>query len=86
MTQTLVKSYSVKEEIAHAVIHGLGVILSIAALVIMVAQSSLYGDHWHIVSSIIYGASLIILYTTSTLYHSIPDPVAKVVLRRLCLR
>jgi len=83
MTQTLLKSYSVKEETAHAVIHGLGVILSIAALVIMVAQSSVYGDSWHIVSSIIYGTSLIILYTTSTLYHSIPIPVARAVLRKL---
>ncbi len=83
MTQPAVKSYSVKEEVAHAVTHGLGVILAIAALVLMVAQSSLYGDSWHIASSIIYGVSLIILYTTSTLYHSIPIPAAKRVLRKL---
>jgi len=81
--QNNINTYSVNEEIAHAVIHGIGVLLSIAGLVILVAFSSLYGDVWHIVSSIIYGITLIILYSASTLYHSIPIPAAKVILRKI---
>lgn len=75
--------YSVGEEIAHAVIHGLGVLLSIGGLVLMVTFSALYGDAWHIVSTSIFGTTLILLYTASTLYHAIPNPEAKEVLRRL---
>jgi hemolysin III len=75
--------YSLGEEIAHSVTHGIGVILSIAALVILVTFASLRGDAWHIVGSAIFGATLIFLYTASTLYHSITHPGAKRVLRVL---
>jgi hemolysin III len=75
--------YSLGEEIAHSVTHGIGVILSIAALVILVTFASLRGDAWHIVGSAIFGATLIFLYTASTLYHSITHPGAKRVLRIL---
>ncbi|MCU7939669.1 MAG: hemolysin III family protein [gamma proteobacterium symbiont of Bathyaustriella thionipta] len=81
--QIRLNNYSVNEEIAHAVIHGIGVLLSIAGLVILVAFSSLYGNAWHIVSSIIYGVTLIILYSASTLYHSIPLPRAKAILSKI---
>ena len=76
-------SYSIAEEIAHSVTHGVGVLLSIGALVVMVTFSSLYGDAWHIVSTSIYGTTLILLYTASTLYHSIPHQKAKQILQRL---
>jgi hemolysin III len=76
-------TYTFGEEIAHAISHGIGILLSIAGLVLLVAFASLYGDAWHITSSSIYGATLILLYTASTLYHAIPHPVAKQVLRRL---
>ena len=83
-TQQLSDSgYSLGEEIAHAVSHGIGILLSIAGLAVLVAFASLYGDAWHITSSSIYGATLILLYTASTLYHGIPQPAAKRVLRRL---
>lgn len=75
--------YSPAEEIAHAVTHGIGVLLSIAGLVVLVAFASLNGDAWHITSCAIYGATLILLYTASTLYHGIPNPRAKKVLQRL---
>jgi hemolysin III len=75
--------YSLGEEIAHAVSHGIGALLSIAGLVVLVAFASLYGNAWHITSSSIYGATLILLYTASTLYQGIPQPAAKQVLRRL---
>ncbi|QYZ65496.1 MAG: hemolysin III [Gammaproteobacteria bacterium (ex Lamellibrachia satsuma)] len=82
-TETLTARYSLGEEIAHAVTHGVGIPLSIAGLVILVTFSSLYGDAWHIISSTVYGVTLILCYTASTLYHGIPLPRAKQLLRQL---
>ncbi|MEW8693680.1 MAG: hemolysin III family protein [Candidatus Thiodiazotropha endolucinida] len=81
--RTLAERYSIGEEIAHAVTHGVGVLLSIGGLAVLVAFSALYGDVWHITSSSFYGATLILLYSFSTLYHGIPYPKAKRVLQRL---
>jgi hemolysin III len=68
---TLEARPSVGEEIANAVTHGLGVLLSIAALVLLVALAAMRGDAWHVVSYAIFGASLIALYSMSTMYHSL---------------
>lgn len=75
--------YSVGEEIANSVTHGIGIVLSIAGLAVLTAFASVFGTVWHIVSCSIYGATQILLYTASTLYHSIPLPRAKAVLRVL---
>lgn len=75
------KLYSVGEEIAHAVTHGLGALLAIAGLAVLVARATLYGDVWHITAVSIFGATMVLMYTASTLYHSIPLPRAKHVLR-----
>jgi len=80
MTAELPK-YTKSEEIASSVIHGVGIIFSIAALAVLSAFATLLGSVWHIVSCSIYGATMIILYTSSTLYHSIPLPYVKSVLR-----
>ncbi|HBN29506.1 MAG TPA: hemolysin D, partial [Clostridiaceae bacterium] len=69
------------EEIANSITHGIGALMSIAALVILIVASAKYGDAWYIVSFTIFGVSLIILYLFSTLYHSIQSPKAKKVLR-----
>jgi hemolysin III len=69
--------FSFAEEIAHAITHGIGLLLSIAALVILVVFASLRGDAWHIVSTSIYGTTLILLYTASTVYHALPLSRAK---------
>ncbi|MBV2123268.1 MAG: hemolysin III family protein [Candidatus Thiodiazotropha sp. (ex Ctena orbiculata)] len=74
--------YTLGEEIAHAVTHGIGVLLSVAGLAILVTYAALYGDVWHITSCSIYGATLILLYSASTLYHGIPMPRAKKLLQR----
>ena len=73
--------YSLGEEVAHAVTHGLGAVLSIVGLTVLVAKAALYGNAWHIVAASIFGATLVLMYTASTLYHSIPLPRAKRVLR-----
>lgn len=76
-------TYSTLEEWANSLTHGIGAVLSIAGLVILVVLASLYGDAWRIVSASIYGASLVLLYTASTLYHAIQSPQVRPIMQRL---
>lgn len=69
--------FSVKEEIANSVTHGIGVLFSIAALIILIIYSSLHGSIWHIISFTIFGVTMVLLYTSSTLLHSLPKGKAK---------
>ncbi|MBY8966342.1 hemolysin III family protein [Algiphilus sp.] len=73
--------YSLGEEIAHSVTHGLGVVASIVGLCVLVAFAALHGGATEIVAAAVFGSTLILLYTASTLYHSIPLPQTKSVLR-----
>lgn len=73
--------YTHGEEIFNGVSHGAGAVLSIAGTVVLIVCAALYSDAWAVVSSCIYGASLIILYTMSTLYHSITNKRAKAFFR-----
>jgi len=79
----LTSDYSLREEIASSLIHGIGIVLSIAGLATLAAAASLRGDAWHVASVCVYGATLVLLYTASTLYHGIPNPGAKPLLRLL---
>jgi hemolysin III len=76
-------SYSHKEEVAHRITHGIGALLSVIGLVTLVLYSSRYGDAWTMVSSCIYGTTLIALYTSSTLYHSVTTPEPRKLLQKL---
>ena len=69
-SQTKVTYYPPFEEKLNVISHGIGFLLSIAALVLLVVYASIYGSVWHVVSYSIYGGSLILLYLASTLYHS----------------
>lgn len=62
--------YRPGEERANQVTHGLGAVLGVAGLVLLVMASVRHGDAWHVVSTAVFGATLVLLYTTSTLYHS----------------
>lgn len=64
------RTLSLGEEIFNSITHGIGTLLSIAALVLLVVFASIKGNAWHIVSFSIFGASLVLLYLASTLYHS----------------
>ena len=81
--ETSIKQYSMSEEIANSITHGIGMVLAIAALGILTAFAGVYGDVWHVVSVSIYGTTLVLLYTASTLYHSIQNPHAKSILQVL---
>ncbi len=72
-----VEKFTLGEEIANAVTHGIGALLAISALVLLVVFSSFHGNPWYIVSLTIYGVSLVILYTMSTLYHSFRPGITK---------
>lgn len=69
------------EELANALSHGLGIVLSLAAVTLLAVFAALNGTARHIVSFSIYGATLVLLYTASTLYHSFRDPSVKRILR-----
>lgn len=73
--------YTLGEEISHSISHGLGAGLSIAGTVILIVLSAMRADAWKVVSSAIYGFSMILLFTMSTLYHAITNEKAKRVLR-----
>ncbi len=59
------------EEIANSISHGIGVALAIAGVTLLVVFAAIYGNVWHIVSFSIFGASMIVLYLASTLFHSV---------------
>ncbi len=69
--------FTKREEIANAITHGVGTLLSIAALTLLIVYSSLYGTAWHVVTFTIYGASMLLLYISSTMVHSFPPGKAK---------
>lgn len=64
-------------ELANALTHGAGVVASLAGAAVLVAAAAMYGDVWQVVSSAIFGATLILLYTASTVYHSVRVPHIK---------
>ncbi|QJX80495.1 PAQR family membrane homeostasis protein TrhA [Priestia megaterium] len=70
-------TYTKGEEIANSISHGIGALLSIAALVLLIVYSSLYGTPWHIVSFTIFGSTMLLLYISSTLVHSLPQGKGK---------
>jgi len=68
------KDYSSKEEAINVITHGIGLILSIPAVVLLIVYASIDGTVWHIASSCIYGSTLIVLYLASTTYHGSKKP------------
>lgn len=69
--ETFSKRYLITNEVLNAVTHGIGVGLSIAGLIVLLLKGAQTGSTLEIVSYSIFGASLILLYLCSTLYHSL---------------
>jgi len=69
--------FTKSEELANAISHGIGLFLSIIATFVMVFFASLKGDIWLIISTAIFGTSLILLYFSSTMNHSLAQGKAK---------
>jgi hemolysin III len=71
------------EEVANAVTHGLGLVASLAALPLLIVLAARRGDAWAIVGASVFGASLVTVYATSTIYHSLRLGPSKELWRRL---
>jgi hemolysin III len=80
-TELLSKRYTFKEELANSITHGLGVLFGIVSLIVLLFISIKKQSVVSIVAFSIYGACLILMYLSSTLYHSIPHEKAKQILR-----
>jgi hemolysin III len=80
---TSLNRYTTLEEHLHALSHAIGAVLGIIGLVLMLKLSLNYGDNWQLASAIVYGSSIILLYSSSALYHSIHNPLIKYRLRQL---
>lgn len=65
--------FSKGEEVANSITHGIGVLLSITALVLLIVFSTLFGNAWHIVSFTLFGSTMVLMYLSSTLLHSFPE-------------
>jgi len=75
--------YTRAEDILSSSFHGIGITLSIAGTAILVTFAALYADAWAIVSSAIFGASMIFLYSASTIYHAVRSDSLKKRLKKL---
>ncbi len=71
------RKYKQSEETANAVSHLAGALLATAALVVMIVFSALRGNAWHIVSTSVYGLTLVILYFSSGMAHALKEGKAK---------
>jgi hemolysin III len=69
--------FSKGEEIANSITHGIGALLSIAALVLLIVFSAIHGTGWHLAGFMIFGITMVLLYLSSTLVHSFPQGKVK---------
>jgi hemolysin III len=76
-------AYPLGEEIANAVTHGLGVAAAIVGLTLLLTKGIPVLSGWELAAVAIYGGSLVALFLASTLYHAIPHPRAKDILKRI---
>jgi len=72
-----IEQYSSLEEIFNSITHAIGALVSIAGLILLIIFSSIYGNSSHVISCTIFGFTLVLLYTASTLYHSFRKPNLK---------
>ncbi len=75
--------YSFGEEVANSVTHGVGWLLSVVGLAILVTFAAVTGGALRVASCAVFGATLVLLYAASTLYHALPSERAKHIFRVL---
>lgn len=75
--------YSAAEELANCITHGAGALLAAVGFAVLVVEAVRHGTTVHLVSSVVFGVTLLALYASSTLYHAIRDPGGKRLLRRV---
>ncbi|MFV0530192.1 MAG: PAQR family membrane homeostasis protein TrhA [Flavobacteriales bacterium] len=75
--------YSKKEELANVITHGIGIILSIIGMTYLLIYSIQSGEARQIIGSVVFGITLIVMYTCSTLYHTFQTEKLKILFRKL---
>ncbi|MDR1082279.1 MAG: hemolysin III family protein, partial [Coriobacteriales bacterium] len=78
-----IRDYSIGEEIANSITHGIGALLGIAALVLMTVVAVMHGGGVRLASALAFGITLIVEYAASTLYHALVAERAKKVFKVL---
>ncbi len=73
--------YTFGEELFNSISHGVGVLVGIVALVLLIIFSCIKGNGYSLAAGIVYGVSLIILYSMSMVYHIVQGEKAKAVMR-----
>ena len=68
---------NIRDEIANALTHGLGAAAALAGGAVLITLAAIHGDGWQLAGAIVFGITLLLLYTASTLYHAIQHPIAK---------
>lgn len=81
MSAKPMKRYTVGEEVFNSVSHGVGALLAVIGASVIVTLAACFGDIVGVLSSLVYGLSLVILYTMSTLYHAFPFEKVKKIFR-----
>jgi hemolysin III len=66
-----------RDEFASALTHGFGAAAALAGGAVLITLAAIHGDGWQLGAAIVFGASLLLLYLASTLYHAIQHPIAK---------
>lgn len=66
-----------REELANALTHGFGAAAALAGGAVLITLTAIFGDGWQLAGAIVFGVTLLLLYTASTLYHAISHPVLK---------
>ena len=77
------RAQTVAEEIANAVTHGLGLLASLIAVPVLLTATRSHADFWMTLGVAVFGVTLVLMYLSSTLYHAVPNPRAKRLLRTL---
>jgi len=82
-TVPLLSGHTAREELAHALSHGAGFIAAVIGFIVLLSVASARGTTSHVIGAGVFGATLLLLYGASTVYHGLPHSRAKDVMRRL---
>ena len=79
--KTQLPDYTRGEEICNTVTHVIGAIFAVAAIPLLVVMAAMHRNPWAVVTGAVYGATLLVMFTVSGIYHGLPAGNAKRVMR-----
>src|SRR5215213_1166744 len=71
------REQTLREEIVNSVTHGVGLLLALSAMPFLITAAVRRGDAANVVGACVFGATLVLLYLASTVYHALPQNKAK---------